>query len=313
MAANKLIQDLLECGICLHRYNQPRGLPCLHCFCHECLSRYCQGKTHILCPNCRNPTAVPKQGVSGFPAHFMANTLQETLDMEKLKMLGYVGVEKVTKLEVPDVVNVLKGERWKQTGQFRTEPELSYPYGITVNSEGEVALTSLLGSAKVFSQTGDVKYTFQGPFDASLYDIAIAPDNRYVLPGKAELLFYDSQGRMLNYPKASTYDTSNQPSNLRALAVDSRGRIIAGLESNTISIHHADGQLISKFATSDTPRWLAVTSKGDIAATRTTGYSSTLQLMDYSGNNVKEVQPLKESLIGILTLSAVASKVRYLL
>ncbi|XP_072042741.1 E3 ubiquitin-protein ligase TRIM45-like [Amphiura filiformis] len=507
MAAHKLIQDLLECGICLHRYNQPRGLPCLHCFCHECLSRYCQGKTHILCPNCRNPTAVPKEGVSGFPAHFMANTLQETLDMEKLKhtihskfhkttrlstykifnlerpyshyitlatsqdqkckdhegetkkfycetckkpvcrdcivmkqhcrdhdyitlkeaskkqaarlvqltgqgeeltkefqdaihetetverllttslkeadkrveeirnrhkhmlemmydkykaelkskkgdnivkieklkvelqtskakvenacelatkvtqmgsdydiashyptlsasfeelnemtkpgdadeMLGYIGVEEVTKLEVPDVVNVLKRERWKQTGQFSTKAELSYPWGITVNSEGEVALTRLHNSAKVFSQTGHVKYTFQSPLEASMYDIAITPDNRYILPGEAELLFYDSQGNRLKYPKASTYDTNDKPSDPVPLAVDSRGRIIVGLEGNTISIHHADGQLISKFAISDTPQWLAVTSKGDIAAT--IGYSGTLQLMDYSGNNVKEVQP----------------------
>ncbi|XP_072041524.1 E3 ubiquitin-protein ligase TRIM56-like [Amphiura filiformis] len=538
MAANKLIQDLLECGICLHQYNQPRGLPCLHCFCHECLTRYCQGKTHILCPNCRNPTAVPKEGVSGFPAHFMANTLQETLDMEKLKiceaaahsictncnlpdkkpivhcldckeffcqtchaahntlkifsqyhrvvniedlrsgkvllplatsqdqkcndhegetkkfycetckkpvcrdcivmkqhcrdhdyitlkeaskkqaarlvqltgqgeelkkefqdaiqetetverllttslkeadkrveeirnrhkqmldmmydkykaelkakkddnivniekvkvelqssvakvenacalatkvtqmgsdydiaslyptlsasleelnemtkpkaaneMLGYVGVEEVTKLEVPDVVSVLKGERWKQTGQFDTKPELYHPWGITVNSEGEVALTSLYYSPKVFSQTGDVKYTFQGPFDVTLHDITITPDNRYILPGETELLFYDSRGKMLKYPQASTYDTYDALP--WALAVDSKGRVIAGLHGNTISIHHTNGQLISKFATPRTPRWLAVTSKGDIAAQ----ICDTLQLMDYSGNNVREVQP----------------------
>ncbi|XP_072042714.1 E3 ubiquitin-protein ligase TRIM56-like [Amphiura filiformis] len=84
MAAHKLIQkldrDLLECGICLDQFKQPRGLPCLHCFCHDCLDRYCRGKNKFLCPNCKNPTAVPKQGVSGFPAHFMVNTLQDTVD-----------------------------------------------------------------------------------------------------------------------------------------------------------------------------------------------------------------------------------------
>ncbi len=82
----KLDQDLLECGICLDRYKQPRGQPCLHSFCHECLVTICTGTKRILCPICQKPVVVPEEGVSGFPAHFMANTLQETLDLEKLKV-----------------------------------------------------------------------------------------------------------------------------------------------------------------------------------------------------------------------------------
>ena len=39
-----------------------------------------------MCPICKNTTVVPEEGVSGFPTHFMANTLQETLDLEKLKV-----------------------------------------------------------------------------------------------------------------------------------------------------------------------------------------------------------------------------------
>ena len=84
MAANKLVEqlnrDLLECGICLDRFKKPRGLPCLHCFCQECLESYCKGQKQILCPICKKQTSLPEDGVSALPAHFMVNTLQDTFE-----------------------------------------------------------------------------------------------------------------------------------------------------------------------------------------------------------------------------------------
>ena len=84
MAANKLVEqlnrDLLECGICLDRFKKPRGLPCLHCFCEECLNGYCKGQKQILCPICKKQTTVPEDGITAFPTHFMVNFLQETVD-----------------------------------------------------------------------------------------------------------------------------------------------------------------------------------------------------------------------------------------
>ena len=50
--------------------------------------------------------------------------------------------------------------------------------------------------------------------------LGITPDNRYILPGKAELLFYNDQGKRLKYPKAFTYNANNKPANLRTPAVD---------------------------------------------------------------------------------------------
>ena len=84
MAKSKLVdqlsRDLLECGICLDRFQKPRALPCLHCFCEECLEKLCEGKRQVLCPNCKQPTTVPKGGVRAFPTHFMVNTLQDAID-----------------------------------------------------------------------------------------------------------------------------------------------------------------------------------------------------------------------------------------
>ena len=207
--------------------------------------------------------------------------------------LGCFGIQAVGDLEVPDVVCLVGGERWMMAREIHMAR--GYPCGIALHPNGDVAITTNFyttgwnRAAQIYSKNGNLKYAFKGLFHVNIFDIAITPDNRYVLPGKAELLFHDDQGNRLKYPKASTYKANNKPADPTTLAVDSRGRIIVGLwHSTTISIHHADGQLISKFATPAKPQRLAVTSQGDIAATFT---DNTLQLMDYSGNNVRVVQP----------------------
>ncbi|XP_072041221.1 E3 ubiquitin-protein ligase TRIM71-like [Amphiura filiformis] len=539
--AESLRRDLLECGICLHRYKKPRGLPCLHCFCHSCLESYCRRQRNVLCPNCKKPTAVPKEGVSGFPAHFIINTLNDTLDQAKgavkdavcgncnlkkatsycmdckeffcqtcltahdtlkshkthkivsvedlrsgrvmlpvtasehqkckdhegetkklycvtcgkpictecialdhrqhqyislkeasekqvaelkdlsrgsevLKMaykkaitetdavkknltrsvsdvrknlqkikgeyqrkldaifqkhradvdsleiqrvqeldrnreqlqrtlaklenvcdlatrvtqtgsdydvtsvfptlsaslmevnqmtkpvaasqfLGYVGFKAPDVIDIPDLFSVWSikpDDKWVQSGEFRTKPGLQKPYGIAVNKDGDIAVTNGNNKTyKVFSQDGQVKYTFQGHFIAYPNGITTTADNKYILPGKGEILFYDSQGNMLNYPKAPTYDMNNELQNPHTFAVDSEGRIVAGLGSSTISIHHGNGTFISKFKAPSQPYWLAITSKGDIVVS--SPYTNKiLQLMDYSGNKVRVVQPPQE-------------------
>ncbi|XP_021363823.1 E3 ubiquitin/ISG15 ligase TRIM25-like [Mizuhopecten yessoensis] len=59
----------LECPICLERLRQPKSLPCLHCFCQECLGTYItkelSGKmvsaTSFPCPVCRRMTSPVNQ------------------------------------------------------------------------------------------------------------------------------------------------------------------------------------------------------------------------------------------------------------
>ncbi|OWF36620.1 E3 ubiquitin-protein ligase Midline-1-like [Mizuhopecten yessoensis] len=60
---------LLECPICLERLRQPKSLPCLHCFCQDCLGTYItkelSGKmasaTSFPCPVCRGMATLVNQ------------------------------------------------------------------------------------------------------------------------------------------------------------------------------------------------------------------------------------------------------------
>ena len=78
--SNQHNKDLLECTICLDKLKKPKALPCSHCFCEECLEKYCEGKKQVLCPNCKQSTTVPDEGVCRLPAHFLVNTVQDTID-----------------------------------------------------------------------------------------------------------------------------------------------------------------------------------------------------------------------------------------
>ena len=85
----------VECPICLEklrRERQPRALPCLHTFCHDCLndlyhyraqpsgSRFSRTKSKKLeCPVCRRRHRLPPEGTSGFQ-----------LDFRVVRMLDFV-------------------------------------------------------------------------------------------------------------------------------------------------------------------------------------------------------------------------------
>ena len=85
------------------------------------------------------------------------------------------------------------------------------------------------------------------------------------------------------------------------LAVDSQGRILAGLDgkSPTITIHdHDDIDKKSKFATKGEPRSLAITSKGDIVVASHVIMLTTkniVEVMDYHGNNIRIAKPPQEA------------------
>ena len=70
------INYISVCGICLSTYEIPKGLPCLHSFCLECIREWVctsQGKDHkasVTCPNCRKECVLPDTGVDGLPTNF---------------------------------------------------------------------------------------------------------------------------------------------------------------------------------------------------------------------------------------------------
>ena len=79
--ALKNLEQQLTCPVCLDRYTQPRTLPCLHSFCHNCLAHFpvqVQGGKHFMtCPVCRQTTQQPDKGVSGFQSAFLINSFLE--------------------------------------------------------------------------------------------------------------------------------------------------------------------------------------------------------------------------------------------
>ena len=78
------LADLLECPLCLDKYQRPRILPCQHTFCEECLQLHINSHSKpgavFDCPYCREETKIPcAKGVAGFPLNLTLNKLQDVL------------------------------------------------------------------------------------------------------------------------------------------------------------------------------------------------------------------------------------------
>ncbi len=75
--------SLTECAICLQTIRQPKALPCLHTFCLQCLDRYANNASLILCPLCKKEVEMPEDGVDGLPNNFMVTRMLERKEMDK--------------------------------------------------------------------------------------------------------------------------------------------------------------------------------------------------------------------------------------
>ncbi|XP_072042962.1 uncharacterized protein [Amphiura filiformis] len=68
----------LECSICLHRFRNPKTLPCLHSFCEDCLTNYAPlGTKTLACPLCKERIEVPNGDASTFKSNFHLKELVE--------------------------------------------------------------------------------------------------------------------------------------------------------------------------------------------------------------------------------------------
>ncbi len=78
----KNLEDLekeITCAICQDHYTDPKTLPCLHCYCKQCILKLAfrvgQGK-QFPCPECRKDTVLPEGGVEELQSDFKLNRLK---------------------------------------------------------------------------------------------------------------------------------------------------------------------------------------------------------------------------------------------
>ena len=88
--ALKKVEDQLNCSVCLDIYTDPKLLQCLHVFCKTCLVRLVfrdeHGQLVLSCPNCRQITPVPANGVAGLqPAFHIIPILEMAEDLRREK------------------------------------------------------------------------------------------------------------------------------------------------------------------------------------------------------------------------------------
>ncbi|XP_035657941.1 E3 ubiquitin-protein ligase TRIM56-like [Branchiostoma floridae] len=83
---NRLLEDFLECQICLQPYCRPKVLSCLHSFCQQCLEEVLKKqkvKTELDCPTCRTKSLLPGGGVAELKDNFFVESLKDTIDVHK--------------------------------------------------------------------------------------------------------------------------------------------------------------------------------------------------------------------------------------
>lgn len=82
---SSLLQELLECPICMNLYENPHVLPCQHTFCKSCLVSLKNENTNnnncIDCPICREKHKLGANGVDGLAANY---TMKRLIELESM-------------------------------------------------------------------------------------------------------------------------------------------------------------------------------------------------------------------------------------
>lgn len=81
------VEEQLNCSICLEMYTEPKLLQCHHIYCKKCLvklvDRDQQGQLSLSCPECRQATPVPANGVAGLQSAFQVNKFLDIINEHK--------------------------------------------------------------------------------------------------------------------------------------------------------------------------------------------------------------------------------------
>src|SRR5215469_3472110 len=88
----KSLVDFTQCAICLETMKSPKGLPCLHNFCLNCLIRFEQEKKldqpgdKLPCPLCCQEFEIPKGGLEKLPNNSVIDyVINDLLNQKKSK------------------------------------------------------------------------------------------------------------------------------------------------------------------------------------------------------------------------------------
>ncbi len=209
--------------------------------------------------------------------------------------LGQVKFEAVTPVISP-LGRLLEygepGGKWKKIGHISTR-DFTEIRALDVDQDGNIVVCVWAKGFRVFSRKGEVKSThmFCSPHFGAV-DFAVTPNQDWVTAHGKKIITYDSRtGSQINSTDTGVCYTQLS---VHSVAVDSTGRIIVGLGTKTISVHNADGSLISKFTTQGRPNRLAVTSSNQILCSFCDSVTVYVQLMDYNGGNIRTIQPPAE-------------------
>ena len=188
--------------------------------------------------------------------------------------------------------NPIQFRLWKAIDEFSTRPSLQYPYGIAMNANGSIAVTDGLSkAARIFvinNITGNKSVKLKGSFNVvdtpkPWKDIDSISSSKAIVPDKRKLLFLVAPGKPLVKDTISCNTKQNpnpKKQNPVTVAVDSKNeKIITGLEDKIILIQNEDGSESQSITTRSAPRYLAVTSKGNIVGSFS---DNTLQILSYS-------------------------------
>ncbi|XP_028403443.1 tripartite motif-containing protein 45-like [Dendronephthya gigantea] len=96
-------EEHLRCAICLEQLKDPKVLPCLHSYCHDCIAKLDMKDGVLNCPECRTTVEVPNPpDVSFLPTNFFAKNLLATVLLAAESNSGDIICENCDSKELPE-------------------------------------------------------------------------------------------------------------------------------------------------------------------------------------------------------------------
>ena len=83
-----IINNELTCPLCLSRFQTPKDLNCPHVYCQQCLESHHKAKRGgptVSCPECRQITKLPVNGIKGLKTNLRIRNMVEAVEKQEEK------------------------------------------------------------------------------------------------------------------------------------------------------------------------------------------------------------------------------------